>query len=304
MTSVRKLPHPDDRAPTPRPFKQVDVFTAKPFLGNPVAVVLDATGLDAADMQRIARWTNLSETTFVLPPSTPAADYRLRIFTPGSELPFAGHPSVGSAHAIIEAGLVSAGKGTLVQECGAGLLSLEINDGPDARRIFITSPTPELLPFAAAHHAALRAALGASWAADSEPVAVHLGPTWLVVRMPADGKLARLQPDMTAVVALSRAHRLTGITAFARTESGEDAIHVRSFAPAEGVAEDPVCGSGNAAVGAYIAQDPDLAGLLPHYTARQGMEIGRDGRVEVRFADGRLRIGGQCVTCVNGQLVA
>jgi PhzF family phenazine biosynthesis protein len=284
-----------------RRFKQVDVFTAQPFRGNPVAVVLEADGLATDDMQRIARWTNLSETTFVLPSTSPAADYRLRIFTPSSELPFAGHPSVGSAHAIIEAGIASPRDGRLVQECGAGLLPLDVEAGRPPT-IFVTAPAPATDPIDAEALAALSRALGA--APVHPPLRVSVGAVWLIVPLADAATVAGLAPDMNAVAEVSRRLRATGVTVFGPHAGGPDAFAVRSFAPAEGIPEDPVCGSGNAATGWYVATHPAFAAFRAGYSASQGREIGRDGRVQVRFADGRVRIGGTSITCVDGVLTA
>ena len=287
-------------------FKQVDVFTAKPFYGNPVAVVLDAQTLSSDDMQRIARWTNLSETTFLLRPTQPPADYRLRIFTPASELPFAGHPSVGSAHAALEAGVVQA-KRHLVQECGAGLLPLEVEGTGALRRIFVTAPQASSRSLAAEQLPALCAALGAKPRVGTSPKAFQVGPTWLVVELSDAHAVAQLTPNLAQLAAFSHAEALTGVTVFGRFSAGSNAlnspaINVRSFAPGEGIAEDPVCGSGNAAVGYFIAASADHAGLLPSYTASQGREIGRDGQVSVRIRGDRVQIGGHALTCIDGAL--
>ena len=284
-----------------RRFKQVDVFTARPFYGNPVAVVIDSDGLATDDMQRIARWTNLSETTFLLPPTQAGADYRLRIFTPGAELPFAGHPSVGSAHAALEAGFVSA-KDALMQECAAGLLPLAVKGAGADRTISITAPNARLAPLAADQLDALAAALGAQWLSTAQPTTVNVGAVWLIVQMADAEAVSRLHPDMNKLTAISKAHHLTGVTVFGRLGSGDDAMNVRSFAPAQGIDEDPVCGSGNASVGAYVASRPELSDLSRGYRASQGREIGRDGHVTVTLEGGRVQVGGHAVTCVDGML--
>ena len=278
-------------------FKQVDVFTERPFLGNPVAVLLDGEGLETEEMQRIARWTNLSETTFVLP--SKEADYRLRIFTPGEELPFAGHPTVGSAHAVIEAGIV-AEAGTLVQECGVGLVELR-RDGEG--RIFARPPAPAVAAEPTVDAASIAAALGAAVEADPPPLAVDVGPVWLIARVPSVESLAALRPDLAAVEALSRAHGLNGITAFAIDASpgAEARVRLRTFAPAIGIPEDPVCGSCNAALGGYLAATGLVARTGTSYVASQGREIGRDGRVAVRIDGGSVEIGGHAVTVFDGE---
>lgn len=268
---------------TPLRFKQVDVFTDRPFYGNPVAVVIGPEGLEDAAMQRIACWTNLSETTFLLPSSK--ADYRLRIFTPREELPFAGHPTIGSAHAALESGFVGRKK-TLTQECGAGILELSVDDG----EIFVRGPQARVadvrrkLPFAA------------------KLLRIDVGPVWIVGEMSDSARLASLQPDMAALTEFTLDHEATGVTVFAASSEAESAIHVRSFAPAHGVPEDPVCGSGNLSVAAYLRQTNQLERFGTRYVARQGMQMGRDGRVQVRIDEDGIRIGGRAVTCVEGTL--
>ena len=265
-------------------FRQVDVFTDRPFLGNPVAVVIGADGLDSAAMQRIAGWTNLSETTFLLKSSK--ADYRLRIFTPRQELPFAGHPTIGSAHAALESGFV-ARKKRLVQECGAGLIALSVEQdgriflqGPPTRTQALEPPIPSipLLP-------------------GAPVLKVDVGPVWVVGEVSDAAALAALKPDMTALAEWSESLGVTGTTVFARSSDGLSQIHVRSFAPAHGVPEDPVCGSGNLSVATYVGRRFGNA-----YVARQGMQLGRDGRVSVRVNEKNVQIGGHAVTCVEGEI--
>jgi len=266
-------------------FKQVDVFTERPFFGNPVAVVIGAEGLDSAQMQRIARWTNLSETTFLL--RSELADYRLRIFTPAQELPFAGHPTIGSAHAALESGFIK--KNTaFTQECGAGVLELEVED----KRIFVKGPKAKVgdvrktLPFA------------------SRLLRVDVGAVWVVGEAADAGKLAALQPDMASLAQFSLDHEAAGVTVFAASGENDAAIHVRSFAPAHGIPEDPVCGSGNLGVAAYLEATNQLGRFGSRYVARQGMQVGRDGRVHVRVDADGIRIGGHAVTCIEGSLKA
>lgn len=271
------------------PFKQVDVFTDKPFLGNPVAVVIGADGLDAPTMQRIACWTNLSETTFLL--KSPKADYRLRIFTPRQELPFAGHPTIGSAHAALESGFV-ARKSTLVQECGAGLIELSVEDDG---RIFLKGPAAKVERMA-------RQIPSIPLAPASAVMKVDVGPVWVVAEVADAGALAALKPDMTALAEWSESLRVTGATVFAPSGDSLSKIHVRSFAPAHGIREDPVCGSGNLSVAAFIRENGLVETFGATYVARQGMELGRDGRVSVRVGTKQIEIGGHAVTCVEGTL--
>ena len=268
------------------PFKQVDVFTGKPFFGNPVAVVIGAGSLETAQMQRIAAWTNLSETTFLLKPTQAGADYRLRIFTPRQELPFAGHPTVGSAHAALESGFAKARNGKLRQECGAGVLDLSLEE----RRIFVRAPVPKVSPAAVPLFGNFRA------------LRVDVGPVWIVVDLGDASTVDELAPDMTAIAKLSDSLNASGVTVFGRTGIRDEPIHVRSFAPAHGIPEDPVCGSGNISVAAFLRETGLLTELGSSYTARQGMQVGRDGRVAVRVSADAIEIGGEAVTCVDGTL--
>jgi len=279
-----------------RRFKQVDVFTRTPFRGNPVAVVLESVGLADTDMQRIAAWTNLSETTFVLPPDAPGADYRLRIFTPRAELPFAGHPTIGSAHAVVEAGIARPQAGRLRQECGAGVLELSIESGG---LIWLKSPLAKVRDLPRERLAELETALGVS--VTEGPLIVHVGPVWLVADLGAARLVDAMEPDFAAIGRLTDAIGATGVTVFGADPDG-GAMHVRSFAPAHGIAEDPVCGSGNVSVGAYLARCGRLARYGRQYQARQGMQLGREGSVSVRVEDEDIFLGGHAVTCVEGML--
>jgi PhzF family phenazine biosynthesis protein len=288
-----------------RRFKQVDVFTRVPYLGNPVAVVLDAEGLDDAQMQRIAGWTNLSETTFVLPPQSPSADYRLRIFTPRAEIPFAGHPTLGSAHAVLEAAVARPRDGCLRQECGAGQVTIAVEAASEAR-LWLASPPTTLSPTDNAQIEALEHALAAPVERLPPPQCVDVGPVWLVARMADARSVAELKPDLAAVAVLSTELGITGIVVFGTSDDGVSALHLRAFAPAHGVPEDPVCGSGNISVAAFLAATGWIERIGPQYRARQGMQLGRDGRIALRIAadDGQIWLGGDAVTCVDGTVRA
>jgi PhzF family phenazine biosynthesis protein len=285
-------------------YKVVDVFTSRPMAGNPVAVVFDADGLETEAMQAIAAWTHLSETTFVLRPTSPAADYRLRIFTPRNELPFAGHPTLGSAHAILEARRTAPRQGSrLVQQCDIGLVDVTIENGVDGRQLTFALPSARIEPLRAADVAELELILGAKLAHRAAPASVNVGPIWIVLPMIDASAVLDLKPDFAKLAALERRLGVTGLTVFGRYPQGDLAIEVRSFAPSCGVEEDPVCGSGNASVAAFQWE----RGLLPPagvtYVATQGCRVGRDGRVKVRVgADGRVHVGGSCITCVDGLL--
>lgn len=274
-------------------------------MGNPVAVVLDTEDLTADTMQAVARWTNLSETTFVLPPTIPDADYRLRIFTPHSELPFAGHPTLGSAHAILEAGrVVPRRSGRLIQECGIGLVELTIEGQGGDRELIFRLPPATLEPLHPGDMAELERILGRKVDLNTAPGIVNVGAVWLVVQLNDAASVLDLQPDFARLAELERRLGVTGLTVFGAREHGDDAaIEVRTFAPSCGVDEDPVCGSGNGSVAVFQWQ----RGLLPpggaDYVATQGRCVGRDGRLKISVdANGTVSVGGSCVTSVEGSL--
>lgn len=272
-----------------RPFRQVDVFTNAPLLGNPVAVVHDADGLSEEQMQQLARWTNLSETTFLLTPTDPAADYRLRIFTPSQELPFAGHPTLGSAHAWLEAGGVPAGE-RLVQQCGVGLVELRRAEG---RLAFAAPALLRSGPVEDALVEQISAALGIERAALLDAAWADNGPGWVGVRLASADAVLALAPDFTALPVD------VGVVG-PYPEGAECAVEVRAFCPhAAGTTEDPVTGSLNASLAQWLAGE-----VLPaSYVASQGTALGRRGRVHVHTAeDGTIWVGGDTLTTIQGTL--
>ena len=282
---------------------QLDVFSAHLFAGNPLAVVVAAEALDATRMQRIARWTNLSETAFLLPPTRATADYRVRIFTPRQELPFAGHPSVGSAYVALASGTVRADQTRLVQECAAGLLPVRVvGDGP-GRRIHVQAPAASVRPcgneVAGRLSAALRVRLGTRNLGE-----VDNGPRWLVCDLGHAGSVRALRPDMSALAALCTEFAVIGACVFGHEHDGTAAMAVRAFCPADGIPEDPVTGSANAAIAAYLQTTGTLPAYGQQYRVSQGREVGRDGYVEVSVdADtGAISIGGACCIGLTGEL--
>lgn len=283
-----------------RAFKVVDVFSATPFQGNPVAVVMNADGLGDAEMQRIAAWTNLSETTFHLSPTIPGADYRLRIFTPRSELPFAGHPTLGSAHALIEAGLVDASAGRVAQECGAGLVPIRVEGRGPSRVLRLELPEAAMRDLDDAEQARLVSILGMPLAEGARAALVDVGARWIVAELDGAEAVLGLAPDLAASARFEAALSVTGVTAFGRHPGG-DGIEVRSFAPSCGVPEDPVCGSGNGCVAAYRLTRGQI-GDGARYGATQGRCVGRAGQVLITVEGGRIHVGGQAVTTVDGRL--
>ena len=274
-----------------RKFSQVDVFTKVAFKGNPVAVVLDGDGLTDAEMQGFANWTNLSETTFVLPASDSAADYRVRIFTPKAELPFAGHPTLGTAHAVMEAGIAAARHGKLVQQCAVGLVELTVSD------VALSFQLPRYAVNDAPGGTEATAWIGGA-ALNGAAKAVDVGPVWLIAELAEIAALETLQHDPARLTAYYEEYGLTGATLFATDGTR---IIVRSFAPGDGIPEDPVCGSGNGAVAAYRLWTGQVASG-DSYRASQGRQLGRDGWIDIRIDGADIHVGGACVTCVTGQV--
>lgn len=271
-----------------RTFRQVDVFSAELGLGNAVAVVLDAEGLDDAAMQRFARWTQLSETTFVLPPSDPAADYRLRIWTPGGELPFAGHPTLGSCRAWLEAG-GQARRGDPVQECGVGLVPLR-REGE--RLAFAAPPLRRTGPVDEGLLLAIARSLGLSRADLLDHQWVDNGPGWVAVTLASADAVLALRPDFSALPAP------VGVLG-ARSAGDECAYEVRAFIPGLGVPEDPVTGSLNAGLAQWLIG----SGRAPEaYVASQGTVLGRAGRVHVQRQGSTIWVGGDTTVGIEGRV--
>jgi PhzF family phenazine biosynthesis protein len=273
-----------------RPFLQVDVFTDTPYGGNPVAVVLDGEGLSTEQMQRFAHWTNLSETTFLLPPSPSAleADYRVRIFTPVAELPFAGHPTLGSCHAWLSQDAARGG-GTVVQECAAGLVRLRNRDGA------LAFQAPPLLRSGAVEDALVERIarvlrIGRDEIIDAQWV--DNGPGWVAV----------LLADAEAVLRVRPAELDFDLGVVGLHPPGSPyAYEVRGFFPKDGQAvEDPVTGSLNASLAQWLTATGRVS---PPYVASQGTVLGRTGRVQItRDDDGAIWVGGGTLTCVRGEV--
>ena len=287
-----------------RDFLQLDVVADRPGAGNALAVVLDARGLDSASMQAIAAWTNLSETTFVLPPVESNGSYRVRIFTPRQELPFAGHPSVGTAHAVLESGLAAPQDGLLWQECGAGVLPLRVQGEAAARRIHVRAPRRRVRHVSSDWQDALARAVHGMALGALPPALYDNGPWWWLVELRTASDVRALQPDLVAIAELTRLSGAVGLAVFGRAQVGQDhSLAVRAFCPADAIPEDPVTGSANALIAAYLHDASALQGIGRQYIASQGREIGRDGRIEVEIdASGEIWIGGQTQTVVRGTL--
>lgn len=326
-----------------RPFKQIDVFTATPYFGNPLAVVLNGTGLDDEAMQRFARWTHLSETAFLLPPTdagrAAGADYRVRIFTPGGELPFAGHPTLGSCHAWLEAGGTPRASGAaggapqatddvggvlstddlVVQECGVGLVRIRRR----GQRLAFAAPKLKRGAPEPARLSAVLAALGLQPAQVLAAQVLDNGPVWLALLLDSPDTVLGLDPDHAALKTLEQK---VGVASVIRSQDaiyliarssreakafgGHDApavaqpdLEVRAFAAPIGIVEDPVTGSLNASLAQWLIADGHLP---PRYLAAQGACLGRAGRVHVERDPGvssdagQVWVGGESVTCING----
>ncbi|MFF6991084.1 PhzF family phenazine biosynthesis isomerase [Streptomyces sp. NPDC010273] len=277
--------------PRSRSFMQVDVFSTSPCSGNPVAVVLDGTGLSDEEMQGLARWTNLSETTFLLPPTVPEADYRVRIFTPGGELPFAGHPTLGSARAWLEGGGTPQDDERVVQECGVGLVTVR-----RAEDVLSFAAPPRVREGALDEDQLLRF-VGALGIERDQVVAhewVDNGPGWAVVRLATAAEVLALEPDFSLVP-----DAMVGAIG-AHPDGSRHAFEMRTFAPGAGVPEDPACGSMNAGVGQWLTS----TGAAPaSYRVSQGTRLGRAASIEITAdADGTVWVTGAAVVLISGTI--
>ena len=283
-----------------RPFKQVDVFTAVPYRGNPLAVVLDGSGLSTEEMQHFTNWTNLSEATFLLPPTAQGADYRVRIFCPGRELLFAGHPTLGSCHAWLEAGGQPKGE-YVIQECGIGLVKLRRQG---ERLAFAAPPLRKSGPLPEEDVALIARGLGIPRGDIVDHAWCDNGPNWRAVMLKSAEQVLALKPDASILAGLDVGvvgpRGKVGVVG-SRSAGDECAFEVRAFFPGNnGMTEDPVTGSLNAALAQWLIG----AGHAPaRYIAAQGTALARAGRVHVERDDaGDIWIGGASVTCVDGSV--
>ncbi|TLY51049.1 MAG: PhzF family phenazine biosynthesis protein [Gammaproteobacteria bacterium] len=301
-------------------YLQVDVFAERAGGGNPLGVVFGADTWSDADMQRFAAWTNLVETTFVLAPARSEASYRLRIFTPAKEIAFAGHPTIGSAHAALEVGHVVARDGLLVQECGAGLLPIRVEGEDTARRLYVQAPAARVLR-TGAHDTRLARVLEGIAPGQLPPAFVEGGRRWWVAEFATESALRAWQPDHAAIGTLARADDCLGLCVFARASraneidarakaakaNGYDLV-VRAFPAGVGIIEDPASGAANGLIAAYIAQGEPAGTLARGYRVSQGREIGHDATIDVRIDDARgdagpaVWVGGRSHTIIDGAI--
>jgi PhzF family phenazine biosynthesis protein len=284
-------------------YLQLDVFPARPGGGNPLGVVVDARGWSTADMQRFAAWTNLVETTFLLSPDSDAANYRLRIFTPTSEIAFAGHPTIGSAHAALDAGFAQARDGLLVQECGAGLLPIRVEGDGAARELFVQAPRARVAREGIDAEPLVRAALGERPLGALPPACVEGGRRWWVAELADENAVRSWQPDHAAILALAEKDDCLGLCVFARCASHDCDLVVRAFPAGVGIVEDPASGAANGLIAAYIAQREPQGKLARGYRVSQGREMGHDAAITIRIdADGAVWVGGRTRTVIDGTL--
>ncbi len=288
----------------PRRYVQLDVFASRPGAGNPLAVVLDATGLDDAAMQAIARWTRLPETTFVFPAQSGDASYGIRIFSPRREVPFAGHPSVGTAHAVLDAGLATPRDGLLVQDGIAGKLPLKVVGDGAARTVAVRTPRASVRDIARPGDARLRAARAGLQLGALPPVLMDGGRRWWLAELADEAHLRAMQPDWDAIAALAEATDSMGLFVYARSSDPVYYFAVRAFVGAPARFEDAASGAANATLAAWLAERGALPGEPGgFYRVSQGREVGHDAIIELQVdADGEVWSGGRAVAVVTGGL--
>lgn len=286
-----------------RRYLQLDVFASRPGNGNPLAVVLDAQGLDDAAMQAIARWTRLPETTFVCPPTASNATHGIRIFSPRREVPFAGHPSVGTAHALLDAGRVTPRNGLLVQDGVAGLLPLQVHGEGMERTIAVRTPRARVQEIAAADDTRLAAALAGLQLGALPPVLMDGGRRWWLVELASEAHLRSIRPNWEAISTLAEATSSMGVFVYARSADPIHYFAVRAFVGAPAHFEDAASGAANATLAAWLADRNALPGSDGFYRVSQGREVGHDAIIELTVdAHGEVWSGGRAVTVVRGEL--
>ena len=283
-------------------YLHLDVFAATHGGGNHLGVVVGAHDWRTEDMQRFACWTALVETTFLLPPTDPAASYRVRIFTPHKEIPFAGHPSIGSAHAALECALAEPTGDLLWQECGAGVLPIRVEGRGALRDLLLRSPDARVLHTGIGAHPQLAAALAGVDLGALPPALVDGGRRWWLAEVADEASLRAWQPDHAAIGALAKASDSMGLCAFARSVGNDYQLAVRALAAGAGIVEDPASGAANGLIATYVAQAEPGGHLAHGYVVSQGREMGHDARLIVRIDAGAAWVGGRSHTMVDGSL--
>ena len=286
-----------------RRYVQLDVFADRPGAGNPLAVVLDAEGLDETAMQAIARWTRLPETTFVFPATAPGASYRLRIFSPRREVPFAGHPSVGTAHAVLEAGIAACVDGLLVQDGIAGLLPLRVEGSGPSRTIAVRTPPSRVMEVVPASDDRVAPVLGHWRLGELPPVLMEGGRRWWLVELDGEPTLRTIIPDWDAITRLAVESDSMGVCVFARCKGEPYDLAVRAFVGAPAQFEDAASGAANATLAAWLASRDALPGSGRSYLVSQGREVGHDALLRMQVDDDNaVWSGGQVCTVVRGEI--
>jgi PhzF family phenazine biosynthesis protein len=291
-------------------YLHLDVFAATPGGGNHLGVVIGAQTWSTAAMQRFARWTALVETTFLLPPRAAQASYRVRIFTPQREIPFAGHPSIGTAHVALECALAQPRDGMLWQECDAGVLPIRVDDSGHNRELLLQSPGESVLATGLDAHPLLAATLAGTRTGTLPPALVDGGRRWWLAELADEATLRSWQPEHAAIGALARASNSMGLCVFARSQAVPDArsahvnehLVVRAFPAGVGIVEDPASGAANGLIAAYLARSEPAGAFAHGYSVSQGREIGHDARLTVRIEDAAIWVGGRSRTVIDGTL--
>ena len=288
---------------TTRRYMQLDVFADRPGAGNPLAVVLDADGLDDTTMQAIARWTRLPETTFVFPATQPGASYGIRIFSPRREVPFAGHPSVGTAHAVLEAGLAVPDNGLLVQEGIAGLLPLRVQGSGHTRTIAVRTPRATVMEIASAQDPRLLGVLKDLPLGHLPPALMEGGRRWWLAEIQDEGALRAATPPWEAIGQLAESTASMGMCVFARSNDPVYFLAVRAWVGAPAQFEDAASGAANATLAAWLASQDALPGNDGHYRISQGREVGHDAIIELQVdGQGEVWSGGRVCSVVSGHI--
>jgi PhzF family phenazine biosynthesis protein len=288
---------------TQRRYVQLDVFADRPGAGNPLAVVLDAEGLDDAAMQAIARWTRLPETTFLFPATSPGASYGIRMFSPRREVPFAGHPSVGSAHVALDAGVATPRDGLLLQEGIAGLLPLRVLGEGRRRTIAVRTPRATVMEIGSADDPRLRDALRGLPLGALPPALMDGGRRWWLVELRDETALRAATPDWNAIAVLAQASGSMGVCVFARSDDPVYYLAVRAWVGAPAQFEDAASGAANATLAAWLASQDALPSLDGRYRISQGREVGHDAIIELHVDDdGEVWSGGRACTVVSGTI--
>lgn len=280
-----------------------DVFAPRIGAGNPLAVILAADSLSSQQMQAIASWMNLAETTFIVKPSTVEADYKVRIFTTQKEIAFAGHPSIGSAHVLLSQGLQPKTPGTLIQECAAGLLPIRYQPDQPNNTLSVRVPSSKLVRYANQRDTLFASILTSPAFADVKPALVEGGRRWWLAELQSEHDVRQFVPDSFAIKQLAEQTQSLGLCIFARRQAPETGLVVRAFPLGVGIFEDPASGAANAAIAAYLQETEQLNTLGNRYLVSQGREMGRNAVLSLEIdAHHDVWVGGDCQNVIEGHL--